>query len=272
MCPCNMLYICQTMISMMTTRKSMALQKAISCVFSLLAARLAHAGPMYDRDTLLREFDEAVATSPAGTTMVVMDVGANDGAWTAGAALSQKARARGLATRLYMVEPQPELRTRLEALAARTGATFVSAAASKANGTVAWHTQRGSKSASLVNAAVKGSMGTVPSIDLAALIEEAHRVDEPQGRGTTGGGGGGTALSRVVSLVKIDVEGYEFSLLPWLLLRGALCLPRYLLIEWHLSTLEPQRRLAGLSMRLALDDMLRDGCATPPVAVLHDGA
>jgi len=119
----------------------------------------------------------------------------------------------------------------------------------------------------------------------------------------------------VVSLVKIDVEGYEFSLLPWLLLRGALCLPNYvrrseaaliahdsqiesqrlcsppnplygivthafrpyypgaqLLIEWHLATLEPQRRLAGLSMRLAFDDLLRDGCATPPVAVLHDGA
>lgn len=260
----------------------------ITTLLALCAARLAHAGPLYDRDTLLRDFDAAVASSPTGTTMVVMDIGANDGQWTAGFAHSaaQKARARGVATRLYMVEPQPELRQRLEALAARTGATFVSAAASKANGTVPWQTQRGSKSASLVNAAsaaVKGSTGAVPSIDLAALIEEAHSTDPPPGGATGGGagptarqGGGGDGASAspprgVVSLVKIDVEGYEFSLLPWLLLRGALCLPRYLLIEWHLATLEPQRRLAGLSMRLAFDDMLRDGCTTPPVAVLHDG-
>ena len=47
---------------------------------------------------------------------------------------------------------------------------------------------------------------------------------------------------------------------------------RYLHQEWHLSKAPIQRRLAGLSMRVALHTLLEQGCAEPPVAIFHDAA
>ena len=69
-----------------------------------------------------------------------------------------------------------------------------------------------------------------------------------------------------------SVEGAEYELMPWLLLHGAICRLRYLHQEWHLSKAPIERRLAGLSMRVALHTLLEQGCAEPPVAIFHDAA
>ena len=77
-------------------------------------------------------------------------------------------------------------------------------------------------------------------------------------------------LRQLVSHAPHTRTGVEFTLLPWMLLNGALCGVSFLLIEWHLATTAPEQRLAGLGLRLAFDGLLRDGCAQPPLAVLHD--
>ena len=49
-----------------------------------------------------------------------------------------------------------------------------------------------------------------------------------------------------------------------------MCRFRYLLIEWHLNRARVEKRLAGLGLRLALESLLREGCAEPPRAVFYD--
>ncbi|KAL3929840.1 MAG: hypothetical protein SGPRY_001789, partial [Prymnesium sp.] len=73
-----------------------------------------------------------------------------------------------------------------------------------------------------------------------------------------------------VSLMKLDVEGYEFELLPWLFGQGALCLLDYLIVEWHINSVEPSQRLSALGFRLSFYSMLRHGCEKPPVAVFME--
>lgn len=59
-----------------------------------------------------------------------------------------------------------------------------------------------------------------------------------------------------------------------MLLSGALCRCDHILVEpvveWHLNTLPPARRLAGLHLREAFDDLLARGCRAPPRRILHD--
>ena len=70
--------------------------------------------------------------------------------------------------------------------------------------------------------------------------------------------------------LKCDVEGAEYDLLPHLLMTGALCRVTHLYMEWHLNIVSPERRLAALALRTALEHMLKSGCAQPPVWVEHD--
>ena len=63
------------------------------------------------------------------------------------------------------------------------------------------------------------------------------------------------------------MEGAEYQLLPHLLTHGALCLPTHLIVEWHLNYMQPEKRLAALSLRLSLNATLRSGCARPPILV-----
>lgn len=71
-------------------------------------------------------------------------------------------------------------------------------------------------------------------------------------------------------LLKLDVESYEYKLLPWLLAQGALCGVTHLLLEWHLNQLPLPRRLPALGLRLAFHSLLEEGCSSPPRAVFHD--
>ena len=112
--------------------RSAAARLVIACLI-----HLARAGDLYDRETLLRDFEQDLLAQPPGSsTMLVMDVGANDGKWTSGwaAPLARRVRSMGTRAELVMVEPQPELRGQLSSLAQSLGATFVPAAVGKANG------------------------------------------------------------------------------------------------------------------------------------------
>ena len=70
--------------------------------------------------------------------------------------------------------------------------------------------------------------------------------------------------------LKCDVEGAEYDLLPHLLMTGAFCRVTHLYMEWHLNSVSPERRLAALALRTALEHMLKSGCAQPPVWFEHD--
>lgn len=65
-------------------------------------------------------------------------------------------------------------------------------------------------------------------------------------------------------LLKMDIEGAEFALLPHLLTTGALCALTHLRVEFHLNSLPPRERLDGVALRLGLRHLLRRGC--PPAA------
>ena len=236
---------------------------AQTCLIVLLPLGV-QTGRIYEQQTLITDFKADVEKATRSSTKIVtMDVGANDGEWTRTTVSPILARARhlGLSVHAYLVEPQPILHAKLAELAARMGdTTVVPAAAWTANTTLEFPKQGASKSASLISgrgvASSDAQVDLVPAIDLAEFIKTATR------RSTEG--------ERVISLLKLDLEGAEYTIFPWLFSQGALCHATYLLIEWHLGTAEPERRLAGLGMRLAFDSMLHHGCVTPPLAVLHD--
>ena len=160
-----------------------------------------------------------------GSRVVVFDVGANNGLWAAKEWPQVAAELREAGTRfdLFIIEPQPQFAKQLQALADHYNFTFVRAAAWKQETTLDFDTMpsagTGSMSATISRgASLKGFVRTaVPAIDLAALL----RVQLPED-------------GRTLSYLKLDVEGAEFELLPWLLLQGALCRVGYLLVEWHL--------------------------------------
>jgi len=137
------------------------------------------------------------------------------------------------ALRLHMVEPQPRFAIRLASIAASHNATHHAAIAGEHDGSASLFTSRNSMTASTVatNAerygqgknqahrdAVKASrpMISAPSIDLSRTMkQELH----------------GRASAPV--LLKMDVEGGEFALLPHLLVTGALCRVAYRVATAH---------------------------------------
>jgi hypothetical protein len=113
-----------------------------------------------------------------------------------------------------------------------------------------------SQTSSLVRAAQHGDSARahVRAIDLAAFLRKTFD---------------GASLR----LLKLDVEAAEYELLPHLLVTGALCLATHLLLEWHLNSLPPSRRLRALAMRLSIDEHLEKGCGAAnlkPPRVAHD--
>ena len=64
--------------------------------------------------------------------------------------------------------------------------------------------------------------------------------------------------------LKLDVEGIEAQLLPFLLAEGALCKLTHLLIEWHLNAISPEQRLDALALKMALPSMLYYACRRKP--------
>ncbi len=183
--------------------------------------------------------------APAGTRAVVIDVGANNGDWSRSwFEVQQNAARDGKQLDVFMLEPQPHFLGRLTEQARECNATFIPAAASTAKGHASFEVAYpGSLKARMSHmdghAGIDGRTRTthsVQTIDLAAFV-----LDQLAPRRTkTHAGFEKDARHRVearrpapeaasLSLMKLDVEGYEYHLLPALISSGALCRVRYLI-------------------------------------------
>ena len=137
--------------------------------------------------------------------------------------------------------------------------TYVNAAVDKEDGEMLMAmSQEGSKSATGVvdknniGNASKGISYQVRTINLAGYLRNKL---PPSG---------------ALAYLKLDVEGLEYSLLPWLLLEGAICRLSHLRIEWHLVAQPIRNRLEGLALRHSIGGLLRHGCTSPPLMIEHE--
>jgi len=88
------------------------------------------------------------------------------------------------------------------------------------------------------------NVSVVPMIDLAAFMSEK------------------LAGAWRMNFLKLDVEGMEYTLLPWLLgqSHGTLCKLHTFFIEWHLNFLPFNRRLEAFALERSFLSLLRLGC------------
>lgn len=215
-------------------------------------------------------FADELRNAPPGTVATVIDVGANNGAWTnEWASVATEAAKAGKRIEQHLFEPQPMHHARLAEVALALNASFVAAAAGRRDDSAIFHIDHeGSQTASLASmvqfqAKIRsqkhkgaGRDVSVRTIDLAAYLRQTL----PERTSSTDG----------MSFLKLDVEASEYELLPWLLMQGALCRVSHLLIEWHLNKVTPEARLAALSLRLSLQTLLAHGCLAPPRRIHHD--
>lgn len=114
----------------------------------------------------------------------------------------------------------------------------------------------------------------VRAVDLSRLLREAWDADAPttapHGPGSRTARGGSSSSSstwrglpheRPLIYLKMDIEGGEASLLPRLLVSGALCYVSFLRVEWHLNTLDASSRLSAVGLKHTLRSTLMHGCA-----------
>ena len=207
------------------------------------------------------KFIADMRAAPRGTVGYVLDVGANTGTWSwQWRGLCGEMGAEGKVVEVHTFEPQSIFLGRLTNQTAKLNAVrgcaafFYAAAADRHDGFVRVTTNRvGSQTASMtpVDASHAGESSVMPALDLGKFL--TTRVPRAHG----------------ISLMKLDVEGGEFRLLPWLLLHGAICHLRYLHLEWHLNRLAVEERLSGLALRLTLHSLLEEGCDVAPAAIFH---
>ena len=114
----------------------------------------------------------------------------------------------------------------------------------------------------------------VRAVDLSRLLREAWDADAPttapHGPGSRTARWGSSSSSstwrglpheRPLIYLKMDIEGGEASLLPRLLVSGALCYVSFLRVEWHLNTLDASSRLSAVGLKHTLRSTLMHGCA-----------
>ena len=73
-----------------------------------------------------------------------------------------------------------------------------------------------------------------------------------------------------LAYLKLDVEGIEYTLLPFLLTSGALCRFSHVRIEWHLVAQAIPERFESLALRHSIGRLLRLGCAVAPQLLEHE--
>ena len=169
-----------------------------------------------------------------------MDIGANDGHWSE-SLMQWMERQHTPSPTLMLIEPQKRFHRVLSALATRWNGTLLPAAAWIAETNVTLHTPLERTIAASVHA-LHPSLGainvTTPAFDLAAHMRE-HL-------------GAAAAV-----LMKLDVEGSEYVLLPHLLERRVLCSVDFLHVEWHPNLVAPAE---GRELRCNLEQRLRLSC------------
>ena len=207
--------------------------------------------------------------------IMLLDVGANDGSWSKAvlfrcANLMGGARARAM-TELHVFEPQPRFVQDLAMMVRNWPFATVHNAAAWTNDArnLTFYLSRQSTSASLLPIVAKhagqprrgDAKISVRTVNLAAFLA-ARLPPRPN-------------ASKTLVALKLDVEAAEFDLLPHLLAAGVLCRVHLFVVEWHLNALAPEKRLAGLGLRLSLSSLLRTGCGArvrnEPITI-HEGA
>ena len=221
-------------------------------------------------ESIKEKFLQMVATEAAERVQqglpppvaTVLDVGANIGTFSDFMMTRLRRMAPNVNSRLIMFEPQQQLHAQLSILVAQWHGVLVPAAAWTHNTSLTFHLTNNSESASLMNNidwkdGRKWTAVTVPAIDLAErLLHELPRAAAREN-------------NESIVFFKFDVEGAEFEVLPRLISTRVLCRVRFLLIEWHIKNLPPEKRAAGLAMKEALAGILASSCRTPPELV-HD--
>lgn len=213
-------------------------------------------------------FITELISSPPDKRAFILDVGANNGAWGNRMMERCQAAAPTKHVQLIMFEPQHRFEATLRRLVERWGANYIRAAAWTADTNITFFTMRDSRAAS-VNPRGGGGIErahrnySVPGIDFPAFLLR-------------------TLMRGDFVLLKLDVEGAEYELLPPLVASGALCSPTHLLIEWHMRSLvgatpkqtASKRQEAG-RLRISLQAMLERQCRwdlskAPPIVMDHE--
>lgn len=217
--------------------------------------------------------EHEIASLPAGGHVVILDVGANKGDWSNDAMKLFGQRLPNAARlSMFMFEPQPWFVPPLNAIANRHAATnkhveLVSAAAWTSAGNLTFFVMKGlnkmkrSRTATLVRTHAAKHRNyeklVVPAVDLAAFLLRLESLDQ----------------SKPLIVLKLDVEGAEFKLVPHLLQSRSLCHVQFMRLEWHLASMPTSDRTAGPnSTRSSFDTRLVEACGprSPPPVVLHE--
>ena len=225
---------------------------------------------------LRNQLYSALRRLPPTEHALVVDIGANDGLFSLNTMhlaeqvppqgigpLSASRRAKqpadSLARRisLILIEPQATMARSLQRLVTRyTGSAYWPVAAWTHDANLTFRGDRHKVRSSLLDARDSGrstrEVYTVPAIDVASRLHQELDRRRPS-----------------LLLLKLDVEGAEYELVPHLLMNGLLCRAHYLLFEWHLNSLPQRSRLSGLALRHSIARML-EHCPTPPRTVAHE--
>lgn len=214
-------------------------------------------------EAAINRFVSLVHAAYRAQTGFVIDVGANNGQWAKHVLERVRAHGKRMRVEPILFEPQRQFAAPLRQLADDWGGTFYPAVAWTRETNLSFYISHFKEASSLseqlaltfsrpeVNSRV--SRVTVPAVNLANVLRSCVQRAK-----------GGPII------VKLDVEAAEYDLLPRLLITGALCRCTFLLIEWHLNALPPERRLHGVLLRNAFDKLLERGCIRPPRLIIHD--
>lgn len=178
--------------------------------------------------------------------LTVIDVGANDGSWADAVMRNCYSRTPQPTVHLVMIEPQNDVNVihKLKIVSQRWNAVVMHSAAWTHGGNLTLHIGGNRETTSLVKAMASryGRLQsiTVPAVDLAAVVSHEQQPNK--------------------TLLKIDIEGSEYRLIPSLIRLGTFCELSHLIVEWHLNAMPPKQRLTCLGLRLSFDWMVRMSC------------
>ena len=213
-------------------------------------------------EAAIKGFVNALNASSPNQMAFVVEVGANNGAWTRRVMMHARGCKR-VRVAPILFEPQREYAVPLQQLADDWGGTFYPALAWTDAANLTFYLSNFKEASSLsehmaltfnnpeVNANVRRVI--VPAVDFVRVAWKCVRRAK-----------GGPII------LKLDIEAAEYDLLPRLITSGVLCYCTFMLIEWHLNAMPPSRKLQGVLLRNALDGLLASGCKRPPQLILHD--
>ena len=215
------------------------------------------------------DIKQAIQQLPAQATVVFLDVGANNGGWTKGVlndlgwCIPHNQRVCGQTTnmpalKLFVFEPNPVFGKTLTSIVRHVQGRLVPAAAWTEETRLTLYTQQGTSDffTSTVDLGVASNRALGHNYTVQAIDFERFAADVMRGADLV--------------VLKLDVEGAEYTLLPRLLMSGLLCRVHFLQVEWHLQSLPHAQRLFGLNLRNTFEPLLQRGCVVPPRKVFID--